>query len=579
MAKEIQTPDWYEGEIPATSYRSLFKWGAPDEYKHPKDSLVKLMKSTLNLTEDDLAAPKNLGLETITIDQPVGLDTTHIQSLVAMVGEENVTSDTYTRIKAAYGQGMIDILRLREKQIEHLPDVVVHPRNKEDVMAIVAYCHQHRIPLYVVGGRSSVTRGYEAVKGGVSLDMTTHMNKVISLNETNQTVTVQPGIFGPAFESQLNNAVQTLGAKRAYTCGHFPQSFEYSTVGGWVAAKGAGQNSTYYGKIEDLVFSQEYVTPAGTLTTPAYPRCATGPDMDQIMIGSEAAFGVLVEVTLKIFRYRPENRKYFSYMFKNWQDAQAAARQIMQAESGFPSVFRISDPEETDIAMHLYHVAGTAADTALNLLGYQPGERCLMLGYTDGDKAFSKTLNRKIRQICRSYGTFNLSPFGVTKMWEHSRFKDPYMRDDLGDFGVITDTLECAVTWESMPKVHAQVREVIKARPNTICMTHISHAYPQGANLYFIYITPNKGLQDYLELEYSILTAIQQSGAAVSHHHGVGKFLAPWLPGMVGETHMNVLKSLKTHFDPHNIMNPGGTLALDMSPQQAAMRWGLEEKE
>jgi alkyldihydroxyacetonephosphate synthase len=402
------------------------------------------------------------------------------------------------------------------------------------------------------------------------------MNKVLEINETNQTVTVQPGIFGPAFEDILNNAPNLFGTKHAYTCGHFPQSFEFSSVGGWVSARGAGQNSTYYGKIEDMVVAQEVVTPVGMLKTQDYPRQATGPDLDQIMIGSEGAFGVLVEVTLKIFRHQPGNRRRFSYMFKTWEDAQNAAREIMQAEAGFPSVFRISDPEETEIAMKLYGVEGTPADTLLMTLGYRQNEKCLMLGTTEGDRVFSRNLNHKIKQICKSYGAFILSPFGVTKRWEHNRFLDPYMRDDLGDFGVMIDTLECSVTWEILPKVHADVREVVKSRPATVCMTHMSHLYPQGANLYFIFITRFKNRSDYLKMQYRVLNAIQQSGASVSHHHGVGKQLAPWLPDQVGVAHIAVLRSLKQHFDPNNIMNPGGTLALDMSARQQAKTWGIE---
>jgi alkyldihydroxyacetonephosphate synthase len=492
-----------------------------------------------------------------------------------MVGVENVIHDDYARIKASYGKALIDVLRLREGIIENLPGLVLHPRNKHDVQEIIQYCSQNIIPVYVVSGGSSVTRGFEAVKGGVSLDLTTHLNSVIKINEIDQTVTVQPGIFGPALEATLNQAKTTLSTQRNYTCGHFPQSFEYSTVGGWISTRSAGQNSTYYGKIEDLVISQEYVTPAGTITTNEWPRAAIGPDMDQILIGSEGIFGVLVEATLKIFRHMPENKSYFSFMFKSWEDSLHAAREILQVEAGNPSVFRISDPEETDIAMHLYKITGSPADKFLTKLGYHPMSRCLMLGYTNGEKKFSHNLKRAIKQICRQYASFNLSMFGVTQRWEHSRFLDPYMRDDLGDFGVITETLECSVTWDKLHEIYFTVRKTIKEFPDTICMTHLSHAYPQGGNLYFIFMTKYRGIKDFLAMQYAILDAIQQSGASMSHHHGLGKHLAPWLPEQVGPEHMQVLKALKDYFDPNNIMNPGGTLGLDMSKEQRSKNWGL----
>ena len=345
---------------------------------------------------------------------------------------------------------MIDALRLRKKIIENIPDAVVSPHNQQEIEKLIAYCDKERIPVYIYGAGSSVTRGMEAVKAGIALDMSIHMNKVVSFNEIDQTITVEAGMTGPQLEDILNHAPEKLGAKRAYTCGHFPQSFEYSSVGGWVVTRGAGQNSTYYGKIEDIVIAQEYVTPVGVLKTQEHPRCAVGPDFDQIMMGSEGAFGVLVNVTLRVFRWQPGNRKRYSYMFKDWQSARDACREIMQAEFGFPSVFRLSDPEETDVAMKLYHIEGTPADTFLNAFGYKPMQKCLLLGHTDGERAFSRNVNRQVRKICMKHGAFNLSFAPVTANWEKGRFRDPYMREDLEDFGILIDTLECAVTWSQM---------------------------------------------------------------------------------------------------------------------------------
>jgi hypothetical protein len=165
--------------------------------------------------------------------------------------------------------------------------------------------------------------------------------------------------------------------------------------------------------------------------------------------------------------------------------------------------------------------------------------------------------------------------FGVTQRWEHSRFRDPYMREDLQDFGILTDTLECAVTWGQLKEVHERVRAFIKSRPRTICMTHLSHAYPQGANLYFIFIARMDSIQAYLELQYGILQAIQESGAAMSHHHGIGKQTGAWFAEQVGAPTVQLLQALKRHFDPDNILNPGGTLGLDMLPEQYyVLSWG-----
>lgn len=372
---------------------------------------------------------------------------------------------------------------------------------------------------------------------------------------------------GPKLEQVLNDAQKLFGAKRAYTCGHFPQSFEYSSVGGWVVTRGAGQNSTYYGCITDIVMGQKYATPIGTITTSPYPREATGPNLNQIMMGSEGTFGVLTEVTLKVFRYMPENRIRFSYIFKNWETAMVAAREMMQCEAGFSSVFRLSDPEETNLMLRLYNVDETPLQRIFDLRGYKDMERCLFLGFTDGEKGYSKNVAKNIRRIAKQFGGMNLTSF-VTKSWEKGRFNDPYLRDTLMDFGVITDTLECTVNWSNMAKVHKEVREVCHRLPNTIVTTHMSHCYPQGANLYFIFITKMSDADEFKRYHATILDAIQKSGAALSHHHGIGKMFAPWLEGQLGRKEYGVFKVLKDYFDPDYNMNPGGTLGLDLKEEE-----------
>lgn len=577
MSKKAKfTPAWYEEPTPAGTWRSVFKWGDPAAFKHPNSGLTKLIMERFGLTREELSQPGQLGLEEVPDSLPVSFPAEHMQFLAETCGAENLRTDTYTRIKRAYGQGMIDALRLRRKIVQNLPEVVVAPRSQEEIEAIVVYANQHLLPVYVFGAGSTVTRGYEATRGGICVDMSVHMNRLVTLNEIDQTVTVEAGMWGPKLEDLLQNAVEKLGAKRNYTVGHFPQSFEYSSVGGWVVTRGAGQNSTYYGKIEDIVISQEYVTPRGIFKTCPHPRSATGPDFDQVMMGGEGSFGILSRVTLRICRWQPENRKKFSYMFHNWQDAQAASREIMQGEFGFPSVFRISDPEETDLMMRLYHIQDSIADSLLQKMGFKPMQKCLMLGFTDGEKVFGRNIDRKIREICRKYKAFELSFAGVTKTWENGRFRDPYLREDLQDYGVLIDTLECGVTWSQMPQVHTDVRAFVKTRPDTICTTHISHAYPQGANLYFIFIAKIDTIREYLDLQYGILEAISKSGASISHHHGVGKATAPWLEDQIGKEQMDVIRLLKKHFDPNNIMNPGGTLGLDMSADQANKVWGKD---
>ena len=557
-------PDWFEGELPPRSFRSILKWGDPGEYKHPNRKLFRLMKKTFRLDDAWFRERRNMGMDTVPDDRPCALAPEHVAALSGLVGPGNAHTDGYQRLRVAYGKTMLDLMRLRKGIVENVPDLVLWPRDRIDLRAVVDYCDAHAIPVYVYGGGSSVSRGVEAVKGGVTLDMRVHLKRVVRFDEKNQTITVEAGMDGPELERILRGATTELGASRAYTCGHLPQSFEYSVVGGWVVTRGAGQNSTYYGKIEDIVVAQDYVCPDGRdIVTREFPAAADGPDLDQLMMGAEGTYGILYSATLKVRRYMPKHTRRFSFVFRDWDSAKEAARDIMQGEFGYPSVFRLSDPEETDVALKLYGVDGTPLDAIMTAAGYRPGERCLMLGTADGEAGFARHVKRMVKRTCRRHGAMYATGW-VQKSWEHGRFRDPYMREDLQDYGVMIDTLECSVNWTNLEVVHTGVREFCHSRPDTICMTHMSHFYPQGCNLYFIFIAKIEDIEEYRAYQRGILDAIQAHGATMSHHHGIGKSFAPWLEGDVGPQAMAVFRALKKHFDPKGILNPGGTLALDL---------------
>ena len=248
------------------------------------------------------------------------------------------------------------------------------------------------------------------------------------------------------------------------------------------------------------------------------------------------------------------------------EGAKAAAREMMQRECGYSSVFRLSDPEETHLMLRLYNVDDTLLAPIMDKLGYKDMERCMFLGFTDGEKGFSKNVAKNIGRIARKFGAMPMTGY-VTRSWEKGRFNDPYLRDTLMDFSVITDTLECTVNWSNMAQVHRDVRAVCHALPNTVVTTHMSHCYPQGANLYFIFITKMNDAAEFKRYHTTILDAIQRSGAAVSHHHGIGKMFAPWIEGYIGEREYGAIQALKNYFDPDFVMNPGGTIGLDL-PQE-----------
>lgn len=556
-------PRWTDQPPAEGSRRSIFKWGAANVFKHPNRRLYAFIREALNLQDADFIHPCQLGDDPPRNVQPQRLSAGHKIFFQQLLGSENVSAGDFARTRYSTGQTVEENLLLRTGQDVPLCDLVLHPRQKEDVRRIVAFCHQEYIPVYVCGGRSSVNRGFTPVKGGVVLAMDSHMTRILQFNERNQTISVEPGISGPAYEAALNDARRRFGARHAFTGGHFPQSFEFSTVGGWIAALGSGQQSSYYGDACDLVVSQEMVTPSGTLKTFDYPASATGPRINDILNGSEGTLGVLVSVTLKIFRYRPANRRRFAFIFPTWQASVEAARRIAQGEFGMPSVCRVSDPDETQAALRLYGLGQKWVDRILARLGCQSGRRSLLIGQTDGERGFARHVKTMSKKVCRQYRGIYLTGF-PTRYWARGRFKDPYLRDSLNDYGIIIDTLESAVTWDNLLRLHQGVRQFVRARPHTLCLSHLSHLYPQGTNLYFIFIARFEDLEAYKRFQGGIIDQIVRCGGSLSHHHGIGKMLAPWLPGYLGDQQMALLRAIKAQLDPHQIMNPGGTLALDL---------------
>jgi alkyldihydroxyacetonephosphate synthase len=565
MKDEEFFPDWIHEAPAAGSYRSIFKWGDPLGFKHPNKRLYRMMKKVFHLSDEHFKKPVSTGNDPVDLGgRPVLIDRPHIEKLKEISGSENVSTADYDRLKYSTGMTVEEAMELRQKKIAEVCDVVVHPRNKEEVAKIVAYCDAQSLPLYVYGGGSGVNFGVRPAKGGVTLVMMTHMNRLLELDEKNQTARVEAGIFGPEYERLLNNAPELYGTKRRYTNGHFPQSFEHSSVGGWVVTLGSGQQSTYYGDIYDLVAAVEIVTPRGIIKTLPYAATATGPKVKDMIVGSEGTFGVVTEVTMKIFRFMPKNQFRFSFIFPTWEASVEAVREISQGEFGLPGVLRLSDPEETDVALKLYGVEGTILDSLMSVRGFKPMKRCLLIGRTEGERGFSRHVLRMSKRICRAHGGMSLSGYPV-KSWEHGRFRDPYLREDAGDYDLIIDTLECSVTWENLERVYKGVRGYVKGRPHTVCMTHASHFYPQGTNLYFIYYCLMSDLEEYRKFQAGVFDSIVKHGGSLSHHHGVGRMIAPWMEEHLGKEQVDVIRALKHHFDPRGIMNPGGQLGLDLN--------------
>jgi alkyldihydroxyacetonephosphate synthase len=560
MSEKKFEPEWTEAPPLPGSYRSIAKEGRQDQIEVPSYKYFRQLQKDLQL-EDDFFKDRQDGNRPLEGVPASTLEPHFVEQVISIVGTENVQLDDYNRVKYSYGKLAEEMVSLKRGVLHEITGAVVHPRDKEDVQKIVALCNEHRMPLYVYSGGSSVNKGFLPQKEGITLVLSTHMNKVLEVNELNHTCRVQAGCMGPQLEEALNHAPERFHTTQRFTNGHFPQSFEISSVGGWVLTMGSGQASTYYGEPANLVLSMEMVTPGGIINTSDYPSTATGPRVMDMLKGSEGVFGVLVELTIKIFRFMPENRKHFGYIFKDFASAVEAAREVCQGQFGLPAIFRISDSFETENAFQMYPQP-PAIEWLLDTLGYKPGRRCVCLGTVEGEADFTRLVQRKIARIARKHGAFPTGA-GPAKSWEKDRYSSYLISEVISDYDIILDTVETPVKWDNIHHIHDAVMAYAHAVPGTTCFGHMSHFYPYGSNLYFIFGVKGT-VQDYVAYRTALVDAMVKAGGSPSHHHGVGRLMQPWIESFLGKQEMDVLRALKRHFDPNNIMNPGTQLGLDV---------------
>jgi alkyldihydroxyacetonephosphate synthase len=558
--KKRFVPDWTNTPPLPGSYRSIVKEGRPDQIEVPGNHYYEQLKRDLHL-DDSFFTGKQDGNQPVSGVPATNIDPCIIDELVSIVGEENVQVDDYSRVKYSYGKLAEEMVSLKRGVLHEITGAVVHPHNKEEIRKIVALCDHYKIALYVFGGGSSCNKGFLPQKNGITIVMNTYMNKVLEVNELNHTCRVQAGCMGPTLEDALNNAPEKFHTIHRFTCGNFPQSFELSTVGGWVVTMGSGQASTYYGEPANLVLSMEMITPTGMINTSDYPSTATGPRVMDMLKGSEGVFGVVTELTVKIFRYMPENRRYFGYIFPDWPSAVSATREICQGQFGLPAVLRLSDSYETEHGFQMYPQPGVI-EWALDKMGYKPGKRCVCMGTVEGDREFTRLVRSKIGKIARAHGGFSTTG-KPARDWEEDRYTSFLIGEAISDYDIIMDTVETPVKWDNIHHIHDAVMAYAHSVPGTLCIGHMSHFYPYGSNLYFIFGIKGN-VQDYIAYRTGLVDAMVNAGGSPSHHHGVGRLMHQWIERFLGKQEMEVLRTLKRHFDPNNIMNPGYQLGLDV---------------
>jgi len=502
---------------------------------------------------------------------PSRLPTAALNALAEVVGEAWVKDGKFERASHARGKSYHDLLHLRAGDLETVPDAVVYPANPLECLDVVQRCAERDLAVVPTGGGSSVVGGVTAEclpdqRGVVVLD-TTRMMRVLTIDEVAMTAVVEAGIYGPDLEEAL--------AEKGFTLGHFPQSFQFSTLGGWIAARGAGQNSNKYGKAESWLVGTKLATPKGFWTTECFPASAAGPNLNDIVLGSEGSLGVITEATIKIQKM-PEVQDYRGYMFNSFEQGLEAARTIAQAKLPVAMV-RLSDEAET----HFFRSFSDAQKKqsfgrqlkkqieSMVLKAKGIGEKpCVMIIGVEGSKQGTNATVNAAAAIVRKFGGKTIGK-GVGKSWLEGRFHGPYARDPMLDHGLGVDTLETSTRWSNIQHLQGAMIEAIdqSMRDNIpfdnahgIVMGHVSHSYADGASLYYTFVFPrdlDHEIEQWAAIKKAASEAIMEHGGTISHHHGVGTDHVPWMVEEKGPIGLSVLKAIKEDLDTANIMNPG----------------------
>jgi alkyldihydroxyacetonephosphate synthase len=535
-----------------------FGWGAEGS------STIELPAGAERLLRGELGVVERrtspVALEDVRLPEPaLGADVR--ERLVAAVGEENVLEDRPTRVSRAAGRSYPDLVRLRAGDASGAPDAVVRPGSAAEVAEVLAVCADAGVAVVPFGGGTSVVGGVEALRGefpaAITLDLA-RMDALSGLDRTSQLATFEPGISGPRAEKLL--------ASRGYTLGHFPQSYEFATIGGYVATRSAGQASTGYGRIDELVRGVRLVAPAGELVVKPFPASAAGPELRELIVGSEGALGVITEATLSV-RPLPAVRRYEGWSFRSFEAGCEAFRTIEQAEHG-PDVARLSDENETRLSMAVASSGSTAERAGkayLRLRGHEGG--CIVIVGFEGEERDAALRCAFTRERLKEAGGLALGE-RPGNAWLRGRYAGPYLRDALLDRGVMVETLETATTWTRLAELYAAVadalREALGARGTPpLVMCHVSHLYRSGASLYFTFIAAQEQgaeLDQWRAAKTAASDAIVAHGGTITHHHAVGRDHAPWLRAELGDLGVDVLRAAKERLDPRGIMNPGKLL-------------------
>lgn len=468
------------------------------------------------------------------------------------------------RVRNALGQSLPDWLKLRHGRIGAVPDGVAFPDSAQQVRQLLDYARRACAAVIPHGGGTSVA-GHLTVAAGPRPVLSINLTRLCALGHLDreaQLATFGAGVYGPDLEAQLR--------AHGYTLGHYPQSFEYSTLGGWIATRSSGQQSLRYGRIEQLFAGGVVETPCGTLTIPTFPASAAGIDLREMVLGSEGRLGIVTQATVRISAL-PPHEAFHAVFFAGWAQAQAAVRALAQARSDIPlSLLRLSNGLETQTMLTLagHRKLVGLLERYLALRGCGDGKCMLMVGVSGEEKPARAALRAALALARRHKGVHVGRHMG--DKWKQGRFRNVYLRNGAWEHGYVIDTVETAVDWPRVTPMMAALEQAgagaLAAHGERVhAYTHLSHLYPQGASVYTTYVyrlapTYEENMARWRSLKEAAGAAIVANGGTISHQHGVGTDHAPWLTAEKGELGIAAMRALFRQVDPQGMMNPGKLL-------------------
>ena len=526
-------------------------WGAPEKRFELGEDARALLAAELGVAEP----ATRVELESVVLP-----DAKPLPDSLARAAADGLLTGHEDRVRRAAGKSYPDLFRVRSGHPEAAPDAVVMPGSAEQVAVVLQASAAAGVAVVPFGGGTSVVGGVDPHPGphGAAIALDLERLRHCEVDRTSLTARLGPGLRGPAAEAAL--------AEHGLTLGHFPQSFEYATIGGFAATRSAGQASAGYGRFDELVTAVEMVSPAGRVATLSTPHTAAGPALRELIVGSEGTLGVITDVTVRV-RPVPAVTRYEGWFAADFESGAEVVRALAQADR-LPDVTRLSDVEETRVSLAL---AGTATwkrsllDSYLRLRRRTGG--CMLIVGWEGEPEDVERRRALSSRVMRAGGAVRLGA-SPGRAWSRGRFEGPYLRDELLDLGYFVETLETSHTWTRYQELYGAtggaLRDALAAQGTPgLVWCHLSHAYRDGASLYFTFVAPRKAgaeIEQWRAVKTAACEAIVATGGTITHHHAVGRDHAPYMSAEVGAVGIEALRALKGRLDPAGIMNPGKLL-------------------